>query len=153
MKLPAFLCNAALCLTLLASVSLISAQTQPSLISVSAASYDGAMLAPESIVAGFGNALANATQVADSIPLPVTLAGTTVKVRDSAGVERDAPLFFVSPLQVNYLIPPDTALGEATVTFHNGSGVISTGKINVASIAPGLFAADASGKGLPAALL
>src|SRR5262245_38141360 len=77
--------------------------------SVSAASFSGAELASESIVAAFGAGLATTTQVAASLPLPTTLAGTTVKVSDSAGATRDAPLFFVAPTQVNYLIPAGTA--------------------------------------------
>jgi uncharacterized protein (TIGR03437 family) len=52
------------------------------------------------------------TNAAASIPLPGELAGTTVKVRDSAGVERSAPLFFVSPNQINYQLPPGTASGR-----------------------------------------
>ncbi|MEK7830404.1 MAG: hypothetical protein AAB401_04915, partial [Acidobacteriota bacterium] len=68
---------------------------------VSAASYAGERLAPEEIVSAFGIGLATATQVATTLPLPTTLAGTTVKVRDSANVERQAPLFFVAPTQVN----------------------------------------------------
>ncbi|MGH9846918.1 MAG: hypothetical protein ACREEM_50110 [Blastocatellia bacterium] len=36
---------------------------------------------------GFGSGLATGTTAAIASPLPTTLAGTTVKVRDSAGVE------------------------------------------------------------------
>ncbi|MFN7622768.1 MAG: hypothetical protein ACK5RS_06430, partial [Acidobacteriota bacterium] len=68
---------------------------QPSLVNVSAASYGNAALAPESIVAAFGTGLATATQAASDLPLPTTLAGTTVRVRDSANNEYLAPLFFV----------------------------------------------------------
>src|SRR5262249_51145585 len=75
--------------------------------SVSAASYNGAELAKESIVAAFGNGLATEVRAATSLPLPTTLAGTKVKVKDSAGAERDASLFFVAPTQVNYLLPPN----------------------------------------------
>jgi uncharacterized protein (TIGR03437 family) len=121
--------------------------------SVSAASFSGAELASESIVAAFGAGLATATQVATSVPLPTTLAGTTVKVRDSAGVTRDAPLFFVAPTQVNYLIPAGTAAGAATVTITSGAGAISTGATQIASVAPGLFSANANGQGVAAAVV
>ena len=71
--------------------------------SVSAASFAaGGSLAPESIAAAFGANLATDTQTAPSLPLPTQLAGVSVKVRDSAGAERLAPLFFVSPGQINY---------------------------------------------------
>jgi uncharacterized protein (TIGR03437 family) len=121
------------------------------LTSVSAASYDGARLAAESIVAAFGTGLATATQSATTLPLPTNLAGTMVRIRDSTGVERQAPLFFVSPTQVNFQIPPGAATGSSMITITSGGGFVSAGTPQIAAIAPGLFTADASGKGLPAA--
>jgi uncharacterized protein (TIGR03437 family) len=120
--------------------------------SVSAANYRGASLAAEAIVAAFGTALADRTQNAGVTPLPMELAGTEVLVKDSAGVERPAPLFFVSPTQVNFQIPPGTALGAATVNFKNVYGSAAPGAMQVARIAPGLFSATANGKGLAAAV-
>ncbi len=121
--------------------------------SVSAASFLGAELASESIVAAFGQNLATNTQVATALPLPTELAGTTVKVRDSAGVERLAGLFFVAPTQVNYQIPPGTAAGAATVTITSGAGAVSVGTVNITSVAPGLFTANANGQGVAAAVV
>ncbi|HYE74736.1 MAG TPA: hypothetical protein VEF04_15460, partial [Blastocatellia bacterium] len=93
------------------------------------------------------------TVVQTELPLPTTLGGTTVKVRDSLGVERLAPLFFVSPLQINYQIPAGTASGLATVTVTNADGIISTGTIQITSVQPGLFAANADGQGVAAAFV
>ena len=120
---------------------------------VSAASYNGAKLAAESIVAAFGTELASGTAAAPSLPLPTTLAGTTVKVRDSASVERLAPLFFVSPNQINYQIPPGTANGAATITITSSDGAIASGATMISSVAPALFTADASGQGVAAATI
>ena len=117
--------------------------------SVSAASYCGFSVPAESIVAGFGSALAPSTQAATSIPLPTTLAGASVKITDSARVERLAPLFFVSPGQINYQVPADAALGPAGVTAING-GDNFYGGINIVKVAPALFAANADGRGVPA---
>lgn len=128
----------------------ISAQTP--VTSVSAASFSGAELAAESIAAALGAGLATTTQIATTVPLPTTLAGTTVKVRDSAGTTRDAPLFFVAPQQVNYLVPVGTAPGAATVTITSGSGAVSTGTAQIAAVAPGPFTANASGQGVTAAV-
>jgi uncharacterized protein (TIGR03437 family) len=124
-----------------------------SVASVSAASFSGAELANESIVAAFGVGLATTTQAAPSLPLPTTLAGTTVKVLDRTGATRDAPLFFVAPGQVNFLVPAATAAGAATVTITSGAGVISTGATQIASLAPGLFSANASGQGVAAGVV
>ncbi len=120
---------------------------------VSAASFTGAELAAESIVAAFGQGLATATEAATSVPLPTTLAGASVRVRDSAGTERAAPLFFVSPLQINYQIPPSTAPGAASISVVGGATVVAAGTAPIALVAPGLFAANANGQGVPAAVV
>lgn len=122
------------------------------LASVSAASYTGSRLASESIVAAFGSGLATTTQVATTLPLPTSLAGTSVKVKDSANVERLAPLFFVAPAQINYLIPPETATGTATATLTGGDGATAIGTMQIAAVAPGLFSANANGQGVAAAI-
>lgn len=120
--------------------------------SVSAASYVGTTLASDSIVAAFGQEMTSATMVADATPLPTTLAGLTVKLRDALGAEHFAPLFFISPNQVNYLVPPEAASGAATVTVMKDGIAVSGGNIQIAPVAPGLFTADSSGRGLPTAL-
>jgi uncharacterized protein (TIGR03437 family) len=124
-----------------------------SVATVSAADYRGAALAAESIVAAFGTNLAVATQAATSVPLPFVLAGTSVRVRDRLNAERLAPLFFVSAGQINYQIPAGTATGVATVSVISGDGVSSAGQITITNVAPGLFSANATGQGVPAAVL
>lgn len=124
--------------------------TAKSVATVSAASFNGQVLAAEAMVAAFGETLATKVEIASTVPLPTNLAGTVVKVRDSAGVERDSPLFFVAPSQVNYLIPAGTAIGAATVTITSGDGALSQGAITIANVAPGLFAANANGQGIAA---
>ena len=119
--------------------------------SVSAASFAGGDLAAEQIVAAFGDGLATVTQVNATLPLPTTLGGTTVKVRDNLGVERLAPLFFVAPNQVNYLVPAGTAPGAAIVAITSANSTLSVGTVNITSTAPGLFTSNASGQGLAAA--
>jgi len=125
-----------------------------SLASVSAASFfSSGPLSSESIVAAFGARLADVTQVSEATPLPTTLGGTQVTVRDSAGTDRAAPLFFVSPTQVNYLVPQGTVNGNATVTITSWSGVVSRGTVQINSVAPGVFSINANGRGLPAAVI
>jgi uncharacterized protein (TIGR03437 family) len=121
------------------------------------------------IVAGFGRNLSTGQQAAASLPLPTTLAGASVRVKDSAGVERLAPLFFVSPAQLNFMLPSGTSSGTALITVTNSTGASVTGLAEIAApgeatqtlaaggpgavetVAPGLFTADASGRGLAAA--
>lgn len=129
-------------------VRLLKRTAEPAVVSLSAASYAGAEVASESIVAAFGANLAIRVEAADSLPLPTTLAGTRVLVKDSAGTERAAPLFFVAPGQINYLAPSGTLNGSASVTVTSGDGTISRGTLNVATVAPGLFAANANGRGV-----
>ncbi len=119
---------------------------------VSAASYSPGAITEKAIVAAFGADLAMGTEIANQVPLPTTLAGTTIKVRDSNGVERLAPLFFVSGGQINYHIPPGTATGIATVTITNGNGVGAINTMEVRADAPSIFTANASGTGPAAAV-
>jgi uncharacterized protein (TIGR03437 family) len=119
----------------------------------SAASYGNTRFASEQIVSAFGTGLATGTQVANGLPLPTTLAGTTVRVRDSAGTERLAPLFFVSAGQINYQLPAGTMNGNATITVTAGDGSLSGGALPVQTVAPGLFSANANGQGVAAAVV
>ena len=122
-------------------------------MNVSAAGYCGPAAATESIVAAFGSVLAKSSQAASTIPLPASLAGTTVKLKDSAGLERFAPLFFVSPGQVNYQVPRDAAKGIADVTITNSDGNMAQGILQIARVAPGIFSANADGRGVAAAVV
>ena len=120
---------------------------------VSAASFSADALASEAIVASFGSELATATQAATNTPLPLNLAGTSAVVRDSANVERPAPLFFVSPGQVNFQIPAGAKTGPAAVLISNPAGRIASGTINIETVAPALFAANSNGRDVAAALV
>lgn len=116
------------------------------LISVSAATYTSNTVAPESLVSGFARGLAPVTEVSGSSPA-VSLAGTTVNIVDFAGVRRTAPLLLAAPNQVNYLINPATANGDAVVSVANNGQNVAIGYLKIAAVAPGLFTADGSGKG------
>lgn len=121
---------------------------------VSAASYSAsAPIASESIVSAFGVNLANETKVADKTPLPTTLANVMVKIKDSANYETSAPLFFVSPSQINYQIPPELVRDSATVTVVNGSVIVAVGDIQIVKMSPGIFSANADATGVAAAVI
>lgn len=121
--------------------------------SVSAATFASGELASNSIAALFGTGLATSTETATSATLPTTLGGVQVQVTDSLGTTRNAPLFFVSPTQINYLVPSGTAAGSAVVNvLLNGSNV-GRGTATIAAVAPGIFTANSTGRGVPAALV
>lgn len=122
------------------------------LTSVLSASFDpSAGVAPESIVAGFGEAMTASTTANAQAALPATLGNLSVAIRDSLGATHRGLLFLASPNQVNYYLPRPVALGEATVTINAGFEPVAMGKIKVGRIAPSIFTADASGKGVAAA--
>jgi uncharacterized protein (TIGR03437 family) len=84
------------------------------------------------------NAASSTTTVApDSIAsFYAPSLGTSVTVTDSAGQARAATLFYVSATQINFGIPTGTALGQAVVTSAE-----ATSTVEVATVAPGIFAA------------
>lgn len=120
---------------------------------VSSASYKGESLAPNSMVTAFGVDLSKELKIAASQPLPTELAGTTVSIKDAIGKEYQSQIFFVSPGQVNYLMPGQVVLGKATVTITSGSGHTSVSTMEMTSVAPGIFSANSTGSGLAAALV
>lgn len=67
---------------------------------VNAASYSASALAPDAIATIYGANLSYITQAASGEELPFSLGGVTVYVSGFA-----AGLYFVSPTQINFLIP------------------------------------------------
>jgi uncharacterized protein (TIGR03437 family) len=97
-----------------------------------------------SIISLFGVNLATSTASAPSTPLPSTLAGTTVTITGTttlgAPFTGTAPLFYVSPTQINAQIPPNLT-GTVTITVVSGTttGVSTTVTLN--TVSPGIFVA------------
>ncbi|MBX3278316.1 MAG: pre-peptidase C-terminal domain-containing protein [Acidobacteria bacterium] len=125
---------------------------------VSSASFDSS-LAPGSLASVFGDNFGRRTEAATSQPLPLSLWSTTVIVKDSDGVERRAPLLYVSSRQVNFQIPVGTRSGPAEIRVMNNEfsteypGPFSVGMMTVEEVAPSVFTANGTGSGAPAALL
>ncbi len=78
--------------------------------------------------------------------------GVQVQVRDATGTTRNAPLFFVSPTQINFQIPSGTSAGSATITVLLNNTTAGQGTATIETVAPGLFTANATGQGVPAAV-
>ncbi len=107
-------------------------------------------VAPDSIAVARGGLLANSTQQSARLPngtFPTNVGGTTVTVNG-----RSAQIFFVSPTQVNFLVPPQTELGTADVVVMNSEGFPSRGSVATLRSAPGIFTKTGDGTGEALAL-
>jgi uncharacterized protein (TIGR03437 family) len=124
----------------------------PATASVVSSANFAARVAQESLVSVFGQNLATTTIAANTTPLPTSLDGTTIRLRDSSGQELFAPLFFASPGQINFQVTPGLLPGPVLVNIGNRSGFVSTGSMTIESVAPGLFSANGTGQGLAAAV-
>lgn len=120
---------------------------------LNAASFlTGRPVAPDSWVSLFGQNLARRLAKAEGAPFPTTLDGVTVKIAGAAGAEQLAPLLFVSPGQINFLMPAGANLGTATLSVNRLDGGAGVTKVQIDPVAPGVFSANADGKGVAAAV-
>jgi uncharacterized protein (TIGR03437 family) len=114
----------------------------------SAAASLTASFAPEEIVSLFGITGLNGDTPA-TLPLTTSLSGVTVKIVDSAGTGREAPLYgvFASAGQINLMVPSGTAAGLAVVTIElPGGGAVAT-MIDIEGVSPGIFTTAMTGQG------
>ena len=118
---------------------------------IQSAAAPSSAIAPGSLASLYGQNLAGATGQAGSLPLPISLGGITLAVTDSAGVPRNAPLLYVSPSQINFLVPDNTAPGTATFVVAGGAAAQSF-PAAVQPVAPTLFSMSGTGSGVAAAL-
>ncbi|MCA1592235.1 MAG: lamin tail domain-containing protein [Acidobacteria bacterium] len=107
-------------------------------------------VAPDSIAVASGSRLALTSTEAQRLPdnsFPRNLRGTTISVNGRA-----AQIFFTSPIQINFHVPPETESGTAQVSVRNPDGLEIRGTVNVARAAPGVFTQGGSGTGEAVAL-
>lgn len=100
-----------------------------------------ATVARGGILAVLGEELASAHMVADGLPLPVSLDDPAVEVLIN-GVA--APLFFVSPIQINAQVPWEIEPGWAEVVVRRGGNDSTTMQVIVAEVGLNLFRHDGS---------
>jgi len=112
---------------------------------VSTATFTPAWAAPQSMLTALGWQLSTGTAAAGTGTLPTILSDTTMTVRDAEGKDRLAQLYYVSPDQINFVVPAETAIGPATITVASAGRSIVSATIYVASVAPSLFEANADG--------
>ena len=88
----------------------------------------------------YGTGLAKSLQVA-APPYPSSLNGVSVLINN-----KPAPLYFVSPGQLNVLVPYATTGPTATIMVQNGVNS-NTVTVPVAATSPGIYTLDQSGSG------
>ncbi len=102
---------------------------------------------PGSMAVLFGRDLASGIAVAGGIPLPRELAGVTLLVNGVA-----APLFYVSPGQINFQVPWETDGTSASFVLQkrSASGVAtlsSAVSVGISDLTPGVFTVSGDGVG------
>jgi uncharacterized protein (TIGR03437 family) len=100
--------------------------------------------APQSILAAIQCSSEGFTRGPDIVwgalpDLETSLAGVSIVIKDSAGVERLAPLYGVSLSQINYVVPAGTAPGLATVTATVDRRPVGQADLEIEAVAPDLF--------------
>jgi uncharacterized protein (TIGR03437 family) len=109
----------------------------------------GLVIARGANASAYGRTLAQREARADRLPLPVKLGGISIRVEDSHGVARLAPLSWTGAgwSSVNLVIPANSAPGPAEVTVVRSDGSKTASTIIIADVAPGLWTATGDGRG------
>lgn len=97
--------------------------------------------APGSVAAIYGANLTAETAAGPASPLAKNLAGVTVNIGT-----RTLPIYFASPTQINFQIPPDLAPGIHTVVVSSPGIPDVTSEFTIVRNAPGLFPAVIDGQ-------
>lgn len=95
-----------------------------------------------SIASIFGTKLASSLQSTASTTLPYELGGVSVSISGFA-----ARLYFVSPGQINFLMPDGLAAGDTVSFTVNNNGILSKGTFKLVSSQPGAFTTTSDGQG------
>jgi uncharacterized protein (TIGR03437 family) len=117
----------------------------PAIASVTNGASFRQSFAPGSAMSVFGSQLAPVTQGASSVPLPLSFSGVAVLVNGIV-----APLYYVSPSQLNVQIPYEVSANDTAIVSINNNGQVTTQSFLVAAMAPGIFT-DSTGSLVPTA--
>jgi len=113
-------------------------QTPITVAGISNAASGQQAYAPGMILSVYGAGLGDLAQAATAIPLPVMLSGLDAWLSNSGGQATVAPLYYVSPDQVNLQIPYSIAPGPATLMVQGPWGH-TTVDLTISQSAPGIF--------------
>lgn len=122
--------------TLLLTLFCTAGFAQTALTVVSSATYEaGGAVAPGMIATGFSAAITPGT-------------GYSVTVGTQA-----ATVLAAAQGQISFVLPANLATGNMTVTVTRAGANVAAGQVRAAPVAPGIYTANADGRGAPAGLL
>jgi uncharacterized protein (TIGR03437 family) len=113
-----------------------------------AASVTPAVLTPGTFAAIYGVQLAAQPAQAVAAPFPVTLGGVNVTVN-----AMQAPLYYVSPTQINFVVPWETSGTQATIVVQVNGLTSNSMNVAIAPGAPQIFTVNQQGTGQADALI
>ncbi len=106
------------------------------------AAAGNATVAPGSIISLYGTDLAPAVAVAERLPLPTQLAGVSVRIGD-----RFAPLYFVSPGQINAMVPFEVSGNVRVQVIAGNASTSAQVNVNLSAASPRMFSINQQGTG------
>ncbi len=108
------------------------------------------VIAPESFASVYGSSLSDQT-VGSGPPYPTSLGGVALSLTDSAGHTFQPVLSYVSPKQINFVVPADIAVGTANLAWESQWFTKDLGTVEVQLTSPALFSVNGTGTGTAAA--
>lgn len=107
-------------------------------------------ISPGCLISIFGTGFAPSLDNAGSVPLPTNLMNTSVEIGGFA-----APLYFVSPTQINAQVPFEVStainanfqMGTVAVVVTNNQSSSTAFNITISAASPGLFTVASNGSG------
>jgi uncharacterized protein (TIGR03437 family) len=98
----------------------------------------------------YGPTLADRERYAPPGPLPTRLGNLSIRITDSHGVARLAPLLYAAAgwAHINFIVPADAAPGPAEIAVVRSDGTRAVAKAILGRVAPGLASASLDGRGI-----
>jgi uncharacterized protein (TIGR03437 family) len=98
------------------------------------AASPAAGISPGGLATIYGTTLSGGVVAQAGLPWPSNLAGVRVLVNNQA-----AQLSYVSDNRIDFVVPMQTAAGQATVTVWTAAGTSASERISLTPVAPGIF--------------
>jgi uncharacterized protein (TIGR03437 family) len=121
------------------SLLLSRSDAEPGLTRAVSAASNSAIVAPGSLATLHVTVPSIETERANTTRWPTLLAGVGLEIQDSEGATLAARLLYVSGKQINFLVPEDTATGEALAMLNRGNEKMQVGTLQVEPVAPAVW--------------